>query len=400
MSESANSVAQCFVPEILVDFVQRNLEQGKEGIEPASYFLTGVCLLVDISGFTKLSGEFCDRGKSGIDDLQLATNGYMGKLVEVIYTFGGDIIKFAGDAIICVFSPDLITALSFGTIRGSFCGFDGSVKMEPTAPTSSVVMLEVVLRAMHCARTLSEIQTEKLSVHVAISCGEMCFGILGGMENRWECLISGACIHQLSGCLDEAASKEAVISADCAEIIAENIVSMPEAVKGPGMYALDTMSGQYEMVLRTLASGSQKIIEIKCENSLREMAKAMGQSTKQHGSGRNAPRFTELVKRFVPIPIADELEKSVGLNHIAEIREVTTMFMKVSLFYSYYRIFRALTTSCALYCVLVCSGTRTTRNRSTETCWSCSHVSTRRSASSSPPARTCGSSWWTTRAAC
>lgn len=327
MASVASSVAQCFVPEILVDFIQKNFQQGKEGLEPASYFLNGVCLLVDISGFTKLSGEFCDCGKSGIDDLQLATNGYMGKLVEVIYTFGGDIIKFAGDALVCLFSPDLITALTFGTIRGSFCGFESSAKIEENLPASSGMMLEVVLRAMHCARKLSEIKTEKLSVHVAISCGELCFGILGGVENRWECLISGMCVHELSACLDEAASKEAVISAACAAVITDNVAAMRESTKSSGRFALDTVGGQYELEVETLPSGNQKIIDIRCENNLRTMAQTFGNS--QKASARNAPVFAELIKRFVPIPIADELDKSSSLNHIAEIREVTTMFMKV-----------------------------------------------------------------------
>ena len=92
--------ARCFVPETLIDYINSRV---REELKPASFFIHGVCLLVDISGFTKLSGAFCALGKDGIDGLQRATNGYMGKLVEIIYSFGGDIIKFAGDAIICIF---------------------------------------------------------------------------------------------------------------------------------------------------------------------------------------------------------------------------------------------------------------------------------------------------------
>ena len=99
MLASSRFPTLCFVPEILVDYIK----QTEQELRPTSFFIHGVCLLVDISGFTKLSGDFCAEGKGGIDGLQLATNGYMGKLVEIIYSFGGDIIKFAGDAIICVF---------------------------------------------------------------------------------------------------------------------------------------------------------------------------------------------------------------------------------------------------------------------------------------------------------
>lgn len=366
--------AKCFVPEILVDFIQKKLVQGREHLEPSSFFLQGVCLLVDISGFTKLSGEFCDRGKNGIDDLQLATNVFMGKLVEVIYKFGGDIIKFAGDAIICVFSPNLITSLSFGNIRGSFCGFESSTK-DNTQDQNPLILLEVILRAMHCAQLLRGIQTDKLSVHVAISCGELCFGILGGVENRWECLISGECIHELAACLDDAGSKEAAISAKCGELIkrfapsvepqspartqpqsaeaqggAETLAEEPTPpsssqpltqqrsqscitapTKGTPQYqSIDTMSGQYEFILLSLPSGNQKIVDVKCETSVAAMAHSVAQSQKtQLGGYNDSLAFANLIHQFVPIPIADELQRGEGLNYIAEIREVTTMFMKV-----------------------------------------------------------------------
>ena len=332
--KAGTCTAQCFVPEILVDYIQKKFQDGKEALEPSSYFLTGVCLLVDISGFTKLSCDFCDNGKRGIDELQLATNGYMGKLVEVIYTFGGDIIKFAGDAIICLFSPDLITALTFGTIRGSFCGFEDSTKIETNTEPTSAMMLEVLLRAMHCAHSLSILQTEKLSVHVAISCGEMCFGMLGGVESRWECLISGLCIHQLSECLDEAKSKEAVITLQCAEILTECMKEQPESTTSSGTILLDTINGQYEFSMLVLPSGNQKILEIKSDNNIGNIAQAMSQSGKDENSRRTAS-FLNMIKQFVPLPIAEELEKSVGLNNIAEIREVTTFFMKVNIFQYY-----------------------------------------------------------------
>ena len=194
---------RCFVPELLVCLLKQKIEKYQEheieNLKPVSIFIRGVCLLVDISGFTKLSAEFCSLGKEGIDGLQLATNGYMGKLVEIIYSFGGDIMKFAGDAIICVFYNDMGQGLD-----------------------NEIISPGLVLRAIRCAEVLREVQTEKLSVHVAISCGEICFGILGGFENRWECLISGSCLEQLSDCLDDASSKQAVLTSECFEIIKHN----------------------------------------------------------------------------------------------------------------------------------------------------------------------------------
>ena len=179
----------------------------------------------------------------------------MEQLIEVIYSCGGEIVKFAGDAIICTFSTDFVTKISAKGPEGNFqrsmneCNFGslllneslqnlplrlallGSTPFTPAvfsnssnvsvqmSTMGSPISAEIILRAMHCANILRNIKTDKLSVHVAMSCGEMCFGILGGVDNRWECLISGPCIHQLSACLDDAPSKTAVISKECAEIL-------------------------------------------------------------------------------------------------------------------------------------------------------------------------------------
>ena len=50
----------------------------------------GVCMLADISGFTKLSGACCAEGTSGLDRLHDATSGYLGKFVQTVYTYKGD----------------------------------------------------------------------------------------------------------------------------------------------------------------------------------------------------------------------------------------------------------------------------------------------------------------------
>ena len=345
---SNNETAHCFVPEILVDFIDKNFQQGKVGLEPASFFINGVCLLVDISGFTKLSGDYCLLGKGGIDDLQLATNGYMGRLVDTIYTYGGEIIKFAGDAIICIFSANFITALM--PMRGdaahgkrrSFCGF-GSFELgdsivmnnaQSSVKLGILVNAEVILRAMHCAQELREIQTEKLSVHVAMSCGEMCFGILGGFENRWECLISGPCIHQLSDCLDEAPSKQAVISAECAQILRDHPAATESLKRNADAMntVLETEGGTYEFQLEALASGNCRIINVTCENNLDIITTAVKKSLVS--ASRNNPELTTLIRQFVPVPIAEKLDNAAGLSYLAEIREVTTMFMKVTFAYT------------------------------------------------------------------
>jgi hypothetical protein len=81
--------AHCFVPQLLLDHVTKRVRRGSRYLRPHSAFLQGVCLLVDISGFTKLSAAFCAQGRAGVDGLRHATNKCMTRLVETIYAYEG-----------------------------------------------------------------------------------------------------------------------------------------------------------------------------------------------------------------------------------------------------------------------------------------------------------------------
>lgn len=55
---------------------------------------------------------------------------------------------------------------------------------------------------------IGKVAADGLTLHVGISCGELCFGILGGIDNYWECLMSGEPISLVADALDEAKKQE------------------------------------------------------------------------------------------------------------------------------------------------------------------------------------------------
>jgi hypothetical protein len=228
----------------------------------------------------------------------------------------------------------------------------------------------------------------------------MCFGILGGVENSWECLISGPCIHELSDCLDDAPSMHAVMTAACLNILAEQAVQPTdltaeprESSKETTSYTLTTHSGRYEIKLLKMPSGNWRIISAQREDSSTPLEPHDGTSTPKFQnlltSSRQKATIDALIRQFVPAPIVEELDTATGLSYFAEIREVVTMFMKVSgdashvvsdldLYFANFFGFR--------------SGTHMTQTSSTETCWTSNRASTRPSAFCTFPARTCVSS--------
>ena len=59
----------------------------------------------DISGFTNLSEACAKKGLRGNEDLAFCINRYMEGMVSNLNKYGGDIIKFVGDAMIVMWPP-------------------------------------------------------------------------------------------------------------------------------------------------------------------------------------------------------------------------------------------------------------------------------------------------------
>ena len=236
-----------FAPDMLMKYtLDRRNNLDDIPLVPASVFFQGVILLADISGFTRLSGQYCSNGRLGIDQLQQATNGYLGELVKLIYAYGGDVIKFAGDAIICVFQPRRYAATG-----------------------KELNIADACSNAVQCATDLAQICTDQLTIHVAVSCGPMCFAMLGGHNDLWESLVSGECLGHLSQCLEDALSKQTVIS-PCFV-----------ATLGP-MY-------RKELNIELLPSGNYRVISATKMNSLvvRKMIKRRGEMLLQDCESRS-----------------------------------------------------------------------------------------------------------------
>lgn len=65
-------------------------------------------LFVDISGFTVLSQRL------PVDALRLHINAYFKKILDIIFKYGGDVVKFAGDALFIIWQTPVSSL-------GNFC---------------------------------------------------------------------------------------------------------------------------------------------------------------------------------------------------------------------------------------------------------------------------------------
>lgn len=75
--------------------------EAYEPPKPSIYRFYAALLFVDISGFTVLSQ------KLDVDHLRLFINAYFKKLIDIVHKYGGDVVKFAGDALYIVWQVEM-----------------------------------------------------------------------------------------------------------------------------------------------------------------------------------------------------------------------------------------------------------------------------------------------------
>eukprot|EP01137_Pigoraptor_chileana_P035829 Opistho-2@30472 len=167
-------------------------KSSKPLTDPLLENFTGATVFIDISGFTALTARMASLGPSGIEQLCDYLNQYFTKMINIIEPMGGDVIKFAGDAIQVIWSHD---------------------------PKSGVAYEHTICVACQCAfeltATLNRFQIDTdlvLSLHIGVGAGKL-FGLhVGGVNGRWEYLIAGDAVNELKDTVDEAKMGEVAVS--------------------------------------------------------------------------------------------------------------------------------------------------------------------------------------------
>ena len=142
---------------------------------PQHYLTDSVGLFSDISGFTKLSVAFSKKGRLGPEYLTFCINRYMEQIINIIGANGGDIFKFAGDALMVIWPPDGSTNFLQRTCtRACQCAMDIINKLDK---------VELV-------------KGKTLSVKIGIGVGPIHILFVGGLFTRCEYLCVGECMRQ------------------------------------------------------------------------------------------------------------------------------------------------------------------------------------------------------------
>lgn len=198
-------------------------------------------------------------------------------------------ITTAGDAIICVFR-----------CHESTFHVDLESSTDDTMST-----LEDCMNAINCALEVRWCITTELSSHIAITSGMMSFSVLGGLDDSWVYILNGDPLDKISSCLNESRKQEIVVDEKFYSKITATSEFSPELFEA-------TTDGNYRLVGRD----SRVIVDYRLHLDFKRDV-IFPKSELQL-----------VIQRFVPKPVSYAIE-GCYLNRIAELRNVTTVFINV-----------------------------------------------------------------------
>jgi len=212
---------------------------------PEAETLASAVLFADISGFTALAERLSHAGPAGAEELIRILNAYFSPFIDRVYAHGGDVVKFAGDALLAVWPASSEHDLAEVTQRAAQCG----------------LALQHLLSA-------SEVSAEAtLALRVAIGAGRVSLAHVGGMYGRWELLVTGAPIAELATVSHAGQPGEVVLTASAWQLVYDRASGSPLPAGGVRLDSVDrglmprptpipTLGGEAERALRFHVPGA------------------------------------------------------------------------------------------------------------------------------------------------
>jgi class 3 adenylate cyclase/tetratricopeptide (TPR) repeat protein len=151
----------------------------------------GALMFADISGFTPLAERLARHGAVGAEELFRLLNDVFGRIADVVAGHGGEIVGFAGDAVIALWTagPD---GLGAATAAATRCG----------------------LAACAAVSAFPAPEPGRLSLRAGVGAGEVRLPLVGGRDRRWVFLALGPALTQVRSAMRAARRGEVVLSAE------------------------------------------------------------------------------------------------------------------------------------------------------------------------------------------
>jgi class 3 adenylate cyclase/tetratricopeptide (TPR) repeat protein len=229
-------------------------------------------LFADISGFTALTERLATQGVTGAEILTQLLNTYFGQLINIVTAHGGDVVKFAGDALLALWQDE--------------SGNDD--------------LTVLALRAAQCAigvqDTLLGYETPegvRLALRVAVGAGPVRHLHLGGVFGRCEFLAVGEPFADVGAANKQVRPEDAVVTPRAWQLIGERCEG------------------------ETLPSGDVRLLKVREPLSLRALDRLT-----------LTLEAEPVVRNYIPAAVRSRLEAG-QTAWVGELRQLTVLFVNL-----------------------------------------------------------------------
>ncbi|GBG26248.1 cAMP-specific 3',5'-cyclic phosphodiesterase [Hondaea fermentalgiana] len=189
-----------YLPSVVVDEIlkleeeERQTKERYDSSQPRLTNYDAACLFADVSGFTKLSERMSFRygPHVGAEHLAKQLNSYFSQLVKIINSEGGDVFKFAGDAMIVLWPPT---------------GDEESIEDRAKRATQCAVRIQGLGQDL----TFDD-DAVSLSIKIGVGVGSLAIIHLGGIKGRTEYVAVGEPMSQAFAAEGMASAGDVIVS--------------------------------------------------------------------------------------------------------------------------------------------------------------------------------------------
>lgn len=165
--------------------------------DPVIACFDAAVVFADASGFTKLTETLANM-PNGAEKIGACLNGFFDPLIEIVVRYGGDVLKFSGDALTIIWPGDV-----FG----------------PVAAAAAACFCCLQIQAQVDSFGITPVPGLRLTLHNGIGFGQLRVMQLGGLMNRWEYCAAGPPLEQVAIAEPLAKSGETVTSPSIQQIL-------------------------------------------------------------------------------------------------------------------------------------------------------------------------------------
>ena len=319
-------------------------EDGEQLRATAESFDAGV-LFADISGFSKLAEKLTKDlgdGAKAAEQLSKHIGESLHKMVACICDYGGDVIKFAGDAVLAIFPSE---------------AFSGSLSK------AAYVAAYVGVELTNLNLTAGDV---KLSVHCGVGAGGLIGYYVGGESSRWEYVITGEGVDQIGRSEPEAEAGEVVVAKEMFHMMCCGLIeSMPKtlrpssSMKEMSVEYLDSISKDTPLALShdlpfdavVLPSGNVRIssfvsacVRGRSSSEISEKDINLSLTTEEpEGAhpdadanvldayhGKKFETLLENLRSFIPQAALDSMDAGSNVMGVANFYTITTLFIRIT----------------------------------------------------------------------